>query len=214
MRALIPVAALLLAACASTPVVPPPPAPAAPVYTAGAIYQAGTANDWFGDRRARRVGDVLTVVLIEQTQAQTSSATSTSKTSDLSLPGPTLFGGPVTANGIPFLNNTFSGDRSFEGGGDSSQSNQLSGSISVRVVEVDASGLMRIEGRKQLRLNQGNETLEIAGWVRPEDIGPDNTLLSNRVADARVRYAGRGALGDANAQGWLARFFNHPLWPF
>jgi flagellar L-ring protein FlgH len=202
-----------LAGCASQPVVPPP-APAAPLYTAGSIYQAGGAHDWFGDRRARRVGDVLTIILVEQTQAQSSSATSTGKTSDLSLPGPTLFGGPVTANGIPFLNNSFSGDRSFEGGGDSSQSNQLSGSISVRVVEVDAQGLMYVEGRKHLQLNRGDETLEIRGWVRPEDVAADNTLLSNRVADAQVRYAGRGALGDANAQGWLARFFNHPLWPF
>lgn len=212
-RALVLLAAIGLGGCASTPVVPPaPPAPA--VHPAGAIYQAGTATDWFGDRRARRVGDVLTVVLVEQTQAQTSSATSTSKTTDLSLPAPTLFGGAVTANGIPFLNNSLSGDRSFEGGGDSTQSNRLSGSVSVRVIEVDASGLLRIAGRKRLQLNRGDETLEISGWVRPEDIAPDNTLLSDRVADADVRYAGRGALGDANAQGWLARFFNHPLWPF
>ena len=170
--------------------------------------------DWFADTRARDVGDVLTVLLVEQTQAQTSSATTTGKSSSASLTGPTVFGRPITRNGVEIFSGSLGGDRSFEGGGDSTQSNRLTGALSVRVIERDARGLLRVAGRKQLALNRGDEMLELSGWVRPEDINPDNTVRSDRVASAQVKYSGRGALGDANAQGWLSRFFNSPLFPF
>jgi len=216
---LVPLMLVLLSACASRPVAPeqplpevvPPPLPSA---EAGAIYNGALAMDWFADTRARQVGDVLTVLLVEQTQAQTSSATSTSKSSGASIAGPTVFGRPVTRDGVEILSGSLSGDRTFEGAGDSTQSNRLTGSLSVRVVERDPRGLLRVAGRKHLALNQGNEMLELSGWVRPEDINPDNTVRSDRVANAAVRYAGRGALGDANTQGWLSRFFNSPLFPF
>jgi flagellar L-ring protein precursor FlgH len=218
MKALLTCAVLMLAACASRPVAPDPmpeaELPPLPQAQPGAIYNGGIAMDWFADTRARDVGDVLTVLLVEQTQAQTSSATSTGKSSSASLTGPTVFGRPITRNGVEIFSGSLGGDRSFEGGGDSTQSNRLTGALSVRVIERDARGLLRVAGRKQLALNRGDEMLELSGWVRPEDINPDNTVRSDRVASAQVKYSGRGALGDANAQGWLSRFFNSPLFPF
>ncbi len=217
-RLLMPLLVLLVSACASRPValeaMPEAELPPLPQAEPGAIYNGGIALDWFADTRARQVGDVLTVLLVEQTQAQTSSATSTSKSSSATLTGPTVLGRPVTAGGVEVLSGSLGGDRTFEGAGGSSQSNRLTGALSVRVIERDPRGLLRVAGRKQLALNRGDELLELSGWVRPEDINPDNTVRSDRVASAQVRYAGRGALGDANAQGWLSRFFNSPFFPF
>jgi flagellar L-ring protein FlgH len=218
MKARLPLVVLLLSACASRPVAlePMPEAelPPLPIAEPGAIYNGGLALDWFADTRARDVGDVLTVLLVEQTQAQTSSATTTGKTSSATLTGPNVFGRPITRDGVEIFSGSLGGDRSFEGGGDSTQSNRLTGALSVRVIERDPRGLLRVAGRKQLALNRGDEMLELSGWVRPEDINPDNTVRSDRVASAQVKYSGRGALGDANAQGWLSRFFNSPLFPF
>ena len=83
----------------------------------------------------------------------------------------------------------------------------------MRVIERLPGGVLRVEGEKQLQLNQADETLRLRGLVRLQDIGPDNTVLSSRIADAEIEYSGQGAVGDANAMGWLARFFNSAWWP-
>ena len=216
-KALAGLAAVLLAGCASTAAeTPAPPVPRADANAAenGSIYGGGGRLALFSDRKAHAAGDTLTVVLVEQTSASKSAKTSTSKEDVLDIPGPTLFGRKVTAGGTQVLNASLDAKRSFDGAGDSSQSNKLSGSVTVNVVEVLPNGDLRIEGEKQLTLNQGAEHIRIKGQVNPADIASDNTVLSSRVADARIEYAGTGALADANAQGWLTRFFNSWLWPF
>jgi flagellar L-ring protein precursor FlgH len=100
----------------------------------------------------------------------------------------------------------------FEGSADADQSNSLSGTISVTVTQVMPNGLMEVRGEKWLTLNQGEEFVQISGIIRPVDIGPDNSVPSFKVADARITYAGKGALADANSPGFLARFFMK-LWP-
>ena len=119
----------------------------------------------------------------------------------------------MTANGLEFLGASVDANRDFSGTGNASQSNSLSGSLSVVVTEQLPNGLLVIIGEKRLRLNQGDEILKISGLVRPEDIQPDNTIASTRVANASISYSGRGALADANAKGWLARFFDSAWWP-
>jgi flagellar L-ring protein precursor FlgH len=106
------------------------------------------------------------------------------------------------------------GDRSFDGTGSSSQSNQLTGEITVTVAQRLANGNLLVKGEKWLTINQGQELVRIAGIVRPQDIGQDNTIESTRVADAKITYTGRGTLADANTQGWLSRFFNSKWMPF
>jgi len=206
-----------LAGCASTPnpaeTVPPIPQVTRVQPTAGAIFSPGQGLALFTDRRATQVGDVITVLLSEQTNAQKQASASTGKNSSIAIGAPSLFGGAVTANGLEFLAAEVDADRSFAGSGNASQSNSLTGSLSVVVTEALPNGLLVIMGEKRVRLNQGDEILKISGLVRPEDIQPDNTIESTRVANAAISYSGKGALADANAKGWLARFFDSKWWP-
>lgn len=209
----------VLAACAGAPSrepleVPPEAAAAPQPASAGAIYAAGAGISLFEDQKARRVGDLLTVQLVEKTSAEKKANTSTSKSTSDSIVNPTLFGRPVTVNGTGVLGFDLGSDQSFAGGGASTQSNTLSGSVTVVVTRVLPNGNLVVRGEKQLSLNQGTERVMLEGIVRPVDIGTANTVSSDRVANARIRYAGSGAVADANAMGWLARFFNSVLFPF
>jgi flagellar L-ring protein FlgH len=219
MRACIFFAALTLAACASAPkhevYALPPEAVAAPVPVAnGSIYASAQNIALFEDRKARQVGDVLTVLLVERTDAKKSAATNTSKDSSFSVAGPTLFGGPVTVGGTEVLEFDVSAERAFNGAGGSTQSNALTGSVSVLIAQVLPNGNFLVRGEKQIAINRGSESVSIEGIVRPADIAADNSVRSDRVANARIHYGGRGELADANAQGWISRFFNSPWFPF
>lgn len=212
--------ALLLGGCASQPPVRPDPAFATvlppetsvdnPVQRNGAIYQTGQVDNMFVDSRPYRVGDILTVVLQESTNASKSAATTTGKSQTASLATPSVLG----LNGLSRLSGSLSGDRSFKGDGTSSQKNSLTGQISVTVARVLSNGSLVIQGEKYLGINQGSEYVKLSGIVRPQDITPNNTVISTRIANAHIAVGGTGALNDANNMGWLARFFNSPIFPF
>ena len=208
---------VFLVGCVSVPTPDPDyapvmPVPYAPATVNGAIYQHGNNLVLYEDIKARRVGDTLTIVLAEQTNANTKAATSTKKENDIDLPAPTVMGRTATHSKTP-LTNTFETEQDFSGKGDSSRSNSLSGSITVTVVETLTNGNLKVRGEKLINLNQGSEYIRIKGIVRPRDIAPDNTVLSTKVAHAQISYGGTGALADANRHGWLSRFFLK-LWPF
>jgi flagellar L-ring protein FlgH len=208
---------LLLAACAThSPIDEEPewPDPPTPPVQNGAIYQAGYDVALFENATARRVGDIVTIHLVESTAASKSSSTTTKKATTIDLPGPTLLGRPVTVNGTPILENSLENSTSFDGTGDSQQSNQLVGDITVAIVKRLANGNLVVRGQKWIGINQGREFIRIQGVVRPIDIQPDNSIDSTKVANASISYGGKGALADANKQSWLARFFNSPLMPF
>lgn len=216
-------AAALLAGCVASGDVRPYPAmaPVQPVIqvpvaaTEGAIYRGGGGGlSLFADRRARDVGDLLTIQLVENTTAQTTATTRVGKESSIDIAGPSLFGAPVTVNGREVLAASAAGVRDFDGNGRSAQSNRLQGSVTVTVVQRLPNGNLVVEGSKNLRLNQGDELVQVQGIVRPSDIGTDNSVPSSRVADARIVYGGRGALAQSNAMGWLGRFFNSRLYPY
>ena len=215
------VAVLLIAGCGlltprpehhiePTTRVTPPPEP----RTDGAIYQAGHGMDLFADLKARHVGDVLTIRLQESTNATKNATTKTSKTTSLANTGPTLFGKTYTNNGVPLFNASLDGKHSFDGAGSTAQSNSLAGSLTVTVIDVQPNGNLVIQGEKSLKLNQGDEFVRIAGVLRPADIATDNTVTSDKIADARISYSGKGAVDSSNRMGWLARFFNSPIAPF
>jgi flagellar L-ring protein precursor FlgH len=188
----------------------PPPTP----RTEGAIYQAGQQMELFADLKARRVGDVLTIRLTESTNASKNAGTKTSKTTAVANTGPTVFGKTITAAGVPIFNTSMNGADSFAGEGSSTQSNSLAGSLTVTVTDVQANGNLVVQGDKSLKLNQGEEFVHIAGVIRPADIATDNTVTSDKIADAHISYSGRGVINSANRTGWLARFFNSPFAPF
>ncbi|TYT26298.1 flagellar basal body L-ring protein [Luteimonas viscosa] len=187
----------------------------------GSIYASANAGGGsqrglrlFQDSKARGVGDLLTIVLVENTRAKTNARTSVTKDSGVGMAAPTLFGQSVTYNGRPLLQAEIEGSRDFAGAGDSAQSNQLAGDITVSVVEDLGNGNLRVAGQKQVRLNQGDELVQIQGLVRMADIGPDNRITSDRVGEAQILYGGRGTLARSNAMGWLGRFFNSAAFPY
>lgn len=199
-----------------------PYAPMAPIQvvvapqaqgTGGSLYRPGPGLNLYSDRRARDVGDLLTINLIENTTAQTTAATSVDKSSDIAMAAPNIAGAPLTYKGRDLLSATISGERGFSGNGNSAQSNRLQGSITVTVVQRLPNGNLVVQGQKNMRLNQGDELVQIQGIVRAADINPDNSVPSSRVADARIAYGGRGAMAQSNSMGWLGRFFNSPIFP-
>ncbi len=205
-------AVLGLAACQSAPKAPDLPvgvAPQMPTTPTGSIYQANFDIRYFEDRKARRIGDVLTVQLAEQTAASNSAGSSVSKESQVDLPAPTIFN-----NLLDDLQTDIQFGREFGGSGEHEQSNRLSGELTVVVVDVRPNGNLVVSGRKRITLNQGDEYVSLVGEVRPDDVSPDNTIPSSRVAHAEISYSGTGAVADASVVGWLGRFFNSPYFPF
>ncbi|WAJ36093.1 flagellar basal body L-ring protein FlgH [Pseudomonas sp. GOM7] len=207
------------------PVLPRTPMPAA--QNNGAIYQAGFENGLYDDRKAFRVGDIITITLNERTQASKNANSALKKDSSGTLGVPNLFGMAVapdnplrSLSALGMTNNNLSLDSSWDsqrantGSGQAGQSNSLSGSITVTVAEVLPNGILAVRGEKWMTLNTGDELVRISGLVRADDIATDNTVASTRVADARITYSGTGAFADANQPGWMSRFFMSPLWPF
>lgn len=179
----------------------------------GSIYQCHSNRFLFEDLKARRVGDVITVILQESTNAAKSASTSTSKDSGVSIAPPTIFGRGVTKNGKTILDTEIAAGSNFSGAGDSSQSNSLSGSITVSVVQVLPNGNLMIRGEKSLTLNQGSEIVQVSGLVRATDVTSTNEVYSTQIANAKITYSGRGIVADSNAAGWATRFFHSKWWP-
>jgi len=187
----------------SDSLVPPPNA-------GGSLFAGDYGMGLYGDKKARRVGDIITVILSESTQGTKSSASKTSKSSSTGIQAPTVAGiGPIEQLGA-----TLAGDRSFSGKGDADQSNSLSGNITVTVSEVLPNGVLRVRGEKWITLNTGAEFIRIQGMLRPDDINLDNTVASQKLADARITYSGAGAIANSSKQGWLSAFFNSAIFPF
>ncbi|EMH4164221.1 flagellar basal body L-ring protein FlgH [Pluralibacter gergoviae] len=174
----------------------------------GGVYNPGYNWSLMQDRRAYRVGDILTIKLDESTQASKQARTNFGKKNEVAIGIPEAFGHTPDK-----LSASIDGSRSFNGDATSQQQNSLRGAITVAVYKVLPNGVLAIRGEKWLTLNQGDEYMRVTGLVRADDIERDNSVSSQRIANARIAYAGRGALSDANAAGWLTRFFNHPLFP-
>lgn len=171
----------------------------------GAIYQADSGYaPLYEGWRARRIGDPLTIVLVESTAASKSSSSKLdSKGSGGIVPpstGPLSFAPPSSLQA--------SGTRGFTGSGTADQSNNLSGEVSVTVAKVFPNGTMLVQGGKRVTLNRGDEFVQIRGIVRMADVDADNRVLSTRVADAQIEYTGRGDVARAARQGWFSRFFS------
>ncbi|MFA7553466.1 MAG: flagellar basal body L-ring protein FlgH [Spongiibacteraceae bacterium] len=179
----------------------------------GGIYRPDYSISFFEDRRATRVGDIISVILSERTQSSKTADTEITKETGISVDaGPVL--GVIPSMGEYSMETQLAQNRELKGESNSDQSNSLTGSIAVTVSEVLPNGLMVVRGEKWMTLNRGEEFIRIRGLIRPEDVQPDNTILSTRLADARITYSGTGDLADANKQGWGSRFFNSAYWPF
>jgi flagellar L-ring protein precursor FlgH len=176
-----------------------------PVVANGSIFQAGQYRPLFEDHRARLVGDTLMVNIVEKVSATQSSKSTIDKSGSLdasvsALPGisPKAFARATAAG---------SSSNSFEGKGATENTNDFSGTITVIVTGVLANGHLQIAGEKQIGVNSNVDVLRFAGQVDPRNIQPGNSVQSTAIANVRVEHRGRGAQADANAIGWLSRFF-------
>ena len=184
----------------------PGPVALPPAVATGSIFQIndGYAALYEGSR-ARRVGDPLTIVLVERTAASNSAGTKLDSSGGFGINPPTT---GLASKLFNSTDATVSGKRNFAGAGSSDQSNTLSGEVSVTVAKVFPNGTMLVQGQKRVTLNRGDEFVQIKGLIRIADIDAENRVLSTRVADAQIAYTGKGDVARAGRQGWLGRFFS------
>ncbi|WP_348982329.1 flagellar basal body L-ring protein FlgH [Azoarcus sp. TTM-91] len=214
--ALIATAALaLLSGCASIyptpatmvhqPMTARPEARPQMVSANGAIYQPAQVRPLFEDRRARNIGDVITINLVERTTATKNANANASRTSNLT--------GGITAStnmplsGLNGLNATAGVTSEFTGTGAAGANNVFNGTITVTVIEVYPNGNLLVSGEKQVAINQGNEFIRFSGVINPFTVTGTNTVQSTQVADARIEYRGSGFIDESTTMGWLQRFF-------
>jgi flagellar L-ring protein precursor FlgH len=219
-------ATLLLGLSACTTALPPQAMTHSPMFepvypvqnprdslATGAIYVGRQSDSWFGKGRNFQVGDVITVLLNESTQAaRTQNGTVSRESSNDMIPkGLQNYG----ANLGGFMNgiNLLGGKVSNKGTGAADQQASLSGSVAVSVVEVMPNGNLVLRGEKQLALTEGSEVIQVAGIIRPDDVAPNNTVQSRRLANAQIAYRGTGDLANATKAGWGTSALLK-IWPF
>jgi flagellar L-ring protein precursor FlgH len=195
----------------------PQPKPVAD-YSSGSIYQSSSAN-LTDDLKARRRGDIVTIVISETASASKQAKTDTSRNTDISAGISNFMGLEQTA----FVAKYLGGDSSkllgannaskFAGSGSTSRQENLNATITARVVDVLPNGNLLIEGRRNIRVNEEDQIIVLEGTVRSRDIAPDNTVNSIYVADARISYSGRGIISDRQSPGWLMNIIEK-VWPF
>jgi flagellar L-ring protein precursor FlgH len=227
-RTLLALAApFLLAACMGggtgpTPgfTAPPPPGPAltaansadpyaaAPApqqASAGAIFQASNGySNLVTGTRARMLGDMVTIILVEATNTSKSTTGRTSREGEFGIT-------PPASGPLDFLNPDAlkaAAEGSFTGGGNAAQQSRLNGAVAVTIARIYPNGTAEVVGEKQMMLSQGDEWVQFSGRIRLVDIDGDNRLASSQVANARIIYSGKGAVQQASRPGWLSRFFN------
>jgi flagellar L-ring protein precursor FlgH len=210
-------AAAMLGGCAMIPPEPvvtgpltaePPAYSMPPAEPNGSIYQPTAYGNYplFEDRRPRNVGDIVTVVIQERTNAQKRVATSTERTSGATLGWgavPTIFPGNVSAD----QNFNVSGSNAMEGEGSSRADNLFTGTLTTTVIGVLPNGNLQIAGEKQIAINRGSEYLRFSGVVDPRSITGAGTVASTQVADARIEFRSKGVMDEVQTMGWLQRFF-------
>ena len=170
----------------------------------GSIFNVSTGySPLHTGTRARMVGDALTILLVENTTAAKTVGSQSQKSGGISLTPPKTGPFAIDPDALSASNNS-----TFKGSGNAAQTSILNSSLSVTIAEVRSNGTALVRGEKRMLLSQGDEWIQVSGIVRLIDIDEDNTVLSSRVADARIEYSGKGALQRASKQGWLGRFFN------
>ena len=235
-RYLIPVLALTYLFCVACggsptrrPALHPPVTPQqeyrqeASANNPGSIFAASEADTLFEDSRARRVGDIVVVKLVENTKAQNKAETSSNKKSSNDYQVANMFNrghagfipfmpiGPQPSVGVPILDTeSASGINST---GKTKRENYVTTSLATRVLRVLPGGLMEIEGAREIRVNEETEYMVVRGMIRSKDVSADNSVLSTQIADASIEYYGKGVLADKQKPGWFSRLMDN-VWPF
>lgn len=190
-----------------------------PTRTEGSLWPGENRfNTMFMDSKARRVGDIVTIRVVEMAEASNEATTSTGRNSTIDVGIDNLFG--IERN-IATINKSIDPSKliatrassDYEGKGSTIRKGSLTASISAIVKEVLPNGNLIIEGRRKLVVNNETQFLILQGMVRPEDISPANVVLSTAIADAKIVYTGRGIIADKQRPGWFIRILDL-IWPF
>ena len=189
----------------------------------GSLFAASETDTLFADSRARRVGDIVVVKLVENTKAQNKAETSSNKKSSNNYQVADMFNrghagfipfmpiGPQPSVGLPILDtDSASGINST---GKTKRENYVTTSLATRVLRVLPGGLMEIEGAREIRVNEETEYMVVRGMIRSKDVSADNSVLSTQIADASIEYYGKGVLADKQKPGWFSRLMDN-VWPF
>jgi flagellar L-ring protein FlgH len=158
----------------------------------------------FSDNKAFRVGDAVTVIVVETSSATNDASTSSSRTSDLSLAG----NGAINGKAIPDASISLGTGNKFTGSGSTSSSGSVRAKISAHVDTVFANGNLFINGSRKIVINGEEQLIQIAGVVRPADIQPDNSVYSFNIDDAKILFQGNGIVSRSQEPGWLTKFFH------
>jgi flagellar L-ring protein FlgH len=190
-----------------------PVAAAQPRLATGGIYNGRPSDNWFGRGRAYQVGDIITVLLNESTQAARNQSTDVSRESSNDALAAGVLSQIQGLGAIMDGINLNGATTESSGSGTAAQRASLTGSIAATVTEVLANGNLLVRGEKQLALTEGTEIIQVSGIIRPDDVSPNNTVQSRRLANAQIAYRGTGDLANASQPGWgtsaLLKF-----WPF
>jgi flagellar L-ring protein precursor FlgH len=180
--------------------------------------EQGGLSEMFINQKARRVGDIVTIKIVESASATNKASTNTDRKSDISIGLDNFFGlenryTPTSSFFNPFAGLSAGYDSDFEGAGATKRSGALEAFITARIVQQLPNGNMIIEGNREVRVNNENQIITLTGMVRPRDISSDNIILSTYIADARISYSGSGVINDRQKPGWLTRILD-VIWPF
>jgi flagellar L-ring protein FlgH len=188
----------------------------------GALWPGNTRGNFlFGDDKAEKVGDIITVTIDENATSTQSATTNTSKDSSIDMQTPNVLGLPSNLGIQNFLNMGTQFDptvnatiaNSMQGTGTVTRNGTLSATISALITDIVPSGNLRIEGRRSVTINNEEQIMVLRGIVRPQDINFDNTIPSTLIADASISYTGEGVVADEQRKGWLAKVLSK-VWPF
>jgi len=171
----------------------------------GSIYSGKSKGLFATERRASKVGDIVTVALNESFNASKSQSAATGKTDSFGVTLPTGLLTDLVGKSAKAADYGFGSTQAFNGTGTASQSNAITGLVSASVVRVFDNGNLEVLGQKKLTLNNGDEYVRVRGMVRPQDIGAGNIVNSNRLANAEITYIGAGEVADTAKRGWLSR---------
>ncbi len=194
----------------------PPSEPVPSEARSGSVWR-GQLTSLFSDQRARQIGDIVTIKIVEVSQASEKATTDTARKSETNAGISNFFGLETHPNG-PWKNpatlvSAGMGKNDFSGSGETTRAGSLSATITARVMDVLPNGNLAIEGKREIYVNNEKKEILLQGIVRPRDIAYDNSILSTQVADAKVIYTGIGVVGEKQRPGWLARMLDF-AWPF
>jgi flagellar L-ring protein precursor FlgH len=190
----------------------------APTYSnPGSLFNEQEAQYLFADNRARRVGDIVTVKVVESSTGTNTANTTANRDSSTEVTVSSLFGrtampvtGGLIGNDPLFATET---SREFKGDGTTTRRNTITATVAARVINVMSDGLLQIEGARETKVNNETQYLVVSGLIRSRDVAADNSILSTQIADAQIAYYGKGVVSDKQRPGWFTRLMDN-VWPF